>query len=51
MYIKEEEDEVDLDNGEEVEELNPDDGGWTRVRKEDSEEGLVPTDSLVLFRD
>lgn len=46
QYIAEAADEVDLDPDDEVQELDPDDGGWTRVKKEDGEEGLVPTNHL-----
>ena len=31
---------------EEVEEVEPDDGGWTKVQKSDGTQGLVPTDYL-----
>ena len=46
QYNADGEDEVDLDPGDEVLELDPDDDGWTRVRKEDGGEGLVPTNYL-----
>ena len=46
QYCAEGEDEIDLDRDDEVLELVPDDGGWTTVRKEDGEEGLVPTSYL-----
>ena len=37
---------VDLLTGEEVEEVAPDDGGWTKVQKRDGTQGLVPTNYL-----
>ena len=46
QYCADGEDEIDLDRDDEVLELVPDDGGWTTVRKEDGEEGLVPTSYL-----
>ena len=43
-------DELDLDPGERVEEVGPGDPGWTRVRKEDGQEGLVPTDYVARWK-
>ena len=39
-------DMVDLLKDEEVEEIEPDKGGWTKVLKKDGKQGLVPTSFL-----
>ena len=41
-----EDDYVDLCTDEEVEEVEPDDGGWTKIQKRDGAQGLIPTDYL-----
>jgi len=45
-YIAEDDNQVDLYEGEEVTELQPDVEGWTMIRKENGEEGFVSTDYL-----
>ena len=40
---------VKLEEGEEVELIGPDNHGWSRVRKEDSRKGIVPTSVLSIF--
>ena len=37
---------ISLTNGEEVEEVKPDEEGWTVVKKRDGSEGAVPTEHL-----
>ena len=37
---------ISLTKGEEVEEVKPDDEGWTVVKKRDGSEGAVPTEHL-----
>ena len=37
---------VDLETDEEVEQLEPSDGGWTKIQKQDGAKGLVPTNYL-----
>ena len=39
-------DTVDLSKDEEVEEIEPDKGGWTKVKKTNGTQGLVPTTFL-----
>ena len=48
-YSKYYEDDVSLTNGEEVEILEERDGGWTKVKKVDGKEGLVPTDFIKVI--
>ena len=45
-FHDDEDDYVDLKTDEEVEELEPSDGGWTKIQKQDGAKGLVPTDYL-----
>jgi len=45
-YNAQDDNEVDLYEGEEVTELQPDVEGWTMIRNENGEEGIVPTDYL-----
>ena len=45
-YEATDETEVDLYADEEVTEVEPDNGGWTIVRREDGSEGNVPSDYL-----
>ena len=45
-FHDEEDGYVDLVTDEEVEEVEPDDGGWTKIQKRDGAQGLVPTDYL-----
>jgi len=45
-YNAQEDTEVDVYEGEEVTELQPDVEGWTMIRNENGEEGIVPTDYL-----
>ena len=37
---------ISLTKGEEVEEVKPDEDGWTVVKKSDGSEGAVPTEHL-----
>jgi len=46
MYQAEEDDEVSLETGEDVEFIKVIKGGWTMIRKEDNSVGLVPTNFL-----
>ena len=39
---------INIHQGEKVEELEPDDNGWTKVKTNEGEEGLVPTDCLAI---
>jgi len=48
QYIALHSDYVDLEPGDEVQVLNRDDRGYTRVRKKDGREGKVPTQCLDL---
>ena len=41
--------EVDMYADEEVTEVQPDNGGWTVVRREDGSEGNVPSDYLGIL--
>ena len=45
-FHDDEDDYVDLKTDEEVEELEPSDGGWTKIQKQDGAKGLVPTNYL-----
>ena len=45
-YAATDDDELDLEAGDEVEKVTPDNDGWTLVKNTDGASGLVPTNYL-----